>query len=268
MILSTQYAPAYLKGLSHLKRRETVHSWKTLAELVSRVDSAWSPILWEGGRRKSEFFESAEAVVLDIDDGFTITEAKKLLDELGYMYLIGTTKSHQKIKHEGTPKEQPACDRYRIVIPAATACTNIDDYKFSCEQLGKIFKGDDSVNDGARYFFRCSEITDVKESGKKFTWMKAKHERREAGDKPKPRVTGRLSQLAMKVLFNEWEKEPRESRHKTLFHTAASMRRFGMEDDQIHETLATTDLYKELMEEDGNEEIIRTINNAITAKED
>ena len=261
MILSTHPAPKYKKGLTHLDYVIDVHSWEALAKAVTREDYTWSPIVWKGGRRLQQYFQQAQALVLDIDDGLTIEEAKKLLDELGYIYLIGTTKSHQKIKHEGTPKEQPACDRYRIIVPAVAGCKDLRDYKYSLTKMAAIFKGDNSATDGARYFFRCSEIVAKKEEGKKFTWLKNKEPKY---DSPPKLVTGRITERAMSVLYNEWEGV---GRHETLFHTAASMRRFGIEPDEIIGQLRETNLYKELLAEDGAKELCRTINNAINAKE-
>jgi len=71
-----------------------------------------SPFEFKGGIKKSENWnnENQNILILDVDDGLSIVEAKdKFKDN---MYLIYTTKSHQ-IEKKGIK-----CDRFRIILPA------------------------------------------------------------------------------------------------------------------------------------------------------
>ena len=61
----------------------------------------------------SNYIESQNLMIFDIDDGMTIEEAKSLFSD--WTYLITTTKSHQKEKKQ--KNEMVTCDRFRIILP-------------------------------------------------------------------------------------------------------------------------------------------------------
>lgn len=70
----------------------------------------YSPFKFIGKTKVSENWNNSEQnlLILDIDDGLTIKEAKNIFSK--YKYLIATTKSHQK------DKKGKVCDRFRIIL--------------------------------------------------------------------------------------------------------------------------------------------------------
>lgn len=70
----------------------------------------YSPFRFIGGKKVSENWNNSQQdlLVLDVDDGKTIEEAKVIFKD--YKYLIATTKSHQ------VEKKGVKCDRFRIIL--------------------------------------------------------------------------------------------------------------------------------------------------------
>lgn len=60
--------------------------------------------------KNDNYLSEQNIIILDIDDGITIEEAKGLFKHV--VYVIATTKSHQIEK-----SDKPACDRFRLVLP-------------------------------------------------------------------------------------------------------------------------------------------------------
>jgi len=81
-----------------------------LHRMVSSDYRQYSPFKFIGRKKISENWNNSEQdlLILDIDDGLTITEAKEIFKS--YKYLIATTKSHQK------DKKGLVCDRFRIIL--------------------------------------------------------------------------------------------------------------------------------------------------------
>lgn len=81
-----------------------------LHRMVSSDYRQYSPFKFEENTKKSENWnnESQQLIILDVDDGLSILEAKEAFKE--YKYLICTTKSHQVLK------KGLKCDRFRIIL--------------------------------------------------------------------------------------------------------------------------------------------------------
>ena len=81
-----------------------------LHRLVKSDYRQYSPFKFEENTKKSENWnnDSQQLLILDIDDGLSILEAKEIFKE--YKYLICTTKSHQ------VEKKGLKCDRFRIIL--------------------------------------------------------------------------------------------------------------------------------------------------------
>lgn len=84
------------------------------------------------GKKKSENWsnEGQNILILDIDDGLTIEEAKIKFSK--YKYFLCTTKSHQ------VEKKGLKCDRFRIILKAKNVPHN-DSYFDYMEQLEKLY---------------------------------------------------------------------------------------------------------------------------------
>ena len=100
-------------------------------------------------KRKIENFESASGIVIDIDEGLSIEEAKRKLVQEKLNHIIITSKSHQVVK-----KESPAQDRYHILVFFSKEVTDEKEYRKAFNYLNRIFpQMDDSCQDLARFIF-------------------------------------------------------------------------------------------------------------------
>ena len=123
-----------------------------LIDIVKSDYRQISPFNFKDGVKKSDNWsnENQNLLILDIDDGMTIEEAKQEFKD--YKYLIATTKSHQ-IEKKGI-----TCDRFRVIFSA----TNVpmgDDYFKAMRALERKYPFiDEQVNTktGAFLgFFEC-----------------------------------------------------------------------------------------------------------------
>jgi hypothetical protein len=114
---------------------------------------------WEGGNN---------CVVLDIDTGLAIEEAKKILQGRDMLGLIVTTKSHQKDKHGFI------CDRFRIIFPMRTQlhCPT-ETYKVIFNEINKLFNYsvDAATKDPSRFYYgNANQLHWYIEGGTIFDW--------------------------------------------------------------------------------------------------
>jgi transcription elongation factor Elf1 len=103
----------------------------------------YSAIIFRGSR-KSENFEYATCVMLDIDNGMTLQEAESTLDQHQLNRAIITSKSHTAVHH-----------RFRIIIPLSRKIYTHLNYKDVVRDLKvSLFPAvDPNAMDGARFFF-------------------------------------------------------------------------------------------------------------------
>ena len=95
--------------------------WEKLPRMVKSQYRQISPYTFADGVKISENWSNdyQECIILDIDEGLTIEEAKEKFGR--YRYLLYTTKSHRKEKHG------VIADRFRIILPAVNIPRG-DDY--------------------------------------------------------------------------------------------------------------------------------------------
>lgn len=103
-----------------------------LHRVVKSDKIQYSPFNFIGGTKKSDNWNNSnqDLLILDIDDGLTIIEAKEKFSK--YKYLLCTTKSHRK------EKQGKVCDRFRIIIKAKNIPRN-DSYFDYMKRLEKIY---------------------------------------------------------------------------------------------------------------------------------
>lgn len=129
----------------------------------------WSPLVWRGGQRQKDAFQSCQLVALDFDSGeWTLDDAIQYVQTLGVAALVATTKSHRRAKTSGG-KTSPPCDRFRLVIMADT-CTSLDDYEYTMRQYVADLPADRACVDGARYYFPCTEVAWYQDGGRA-SWL-------------------------------------------------------------------------------------------------
>lgn len=122
------------------------------------LTNRWSQCIWKDGVRLSQNFLYSDFIVLDIDDGYPLSDAVKRFkfDK----HIIATTKSHQKQKGENPP-----CDRYRVVLVAEKRIIQGNWLKATQLSKGRMLNADTNCCDAARAFAPSVEIVSVNLNG-------------------------------------------------------------------------------------------------------
>jgi len=122
-------------------------------------DKAWSPSIFENNHRKIDSFLYSDLLALDFDEKISIEDAKKRLQELGYIFSLTYSRNHQKIKNKGTNSEKPACDRFRVVIPLSKRVHGAENYLATILEIYKHFsEADSQCLDVARFYFPSTGV--------------------------------------------------------------------------------------------------------------
>jgi hypothetical protein len=117
-------------------------------DLIQAVcNFAWSPFVFKGIRSKDTFI-STDFLVLDIDNGLSIEDAEKRIEESGYTCLAVPTTSH-------TPEQH----RYRLIFPLSRTITKVEEFEASILDLMEAFpESDAACKDYARFFFGSTTV--------------------------------------------------------------------------------------------------------------
>lgn len=197
----------------------------------------WSPIIWIQGSRAICNYVTCEYLTLDFDDGAqTIDDIKTILQQWRLAGIIGTSKSHQKVKTTESGIMLPACDRFRVVIPFERNIEDAGTYKYNMTEAFDIFRCDPSCKDAARYFYPCADIVHV--SPHSGTWpvyeqkegmqgkINAKRRQMMQDGIPPNDVTNALVHGI-----------PAGARNTTCFRVACCLLDCGQDEDQIYTSL-------------------------------
>lgn len=114
-----------------------------------KSDFNYSAGTFENGHRKADnYLNYSDLIILDIDEGLTIKEAKKIFEP--FDYILATTKSHQKQKDKKAP-----CDRFRIILPTDTPITlNKEEYTQMMTEVHNEYNFvDKSCKDASRFYY-------------------------------------------------------------------------------------------------------------------
>lgn len=125
--------------------------WEEVYKAVSWNGNYSASTFREGYRDKAHWIDGNNIIILDIDEGWTIEEAKEFLVKRKLQALIATTKSHQKVKDK-----KKACDRFRIILPTSTPFRGTaEQYSFMMGEIFKYFlnKPDKAARDVSRFYF-------------------------------------------------------------------------------------------------------------------
>ena len=120
-----------------------------LADLESTVkENNFSTIQWKDGIRNKKNFISASGFVVDQDEGFTIEEAEKLLQDEGINYALITSRNHTAENH-----------RFHIILPFNRKVLSLKNYESIANNIvNTLFPtSDPSVCDGGRFLFHSPE---------------------------------------------------------------------------------------------------------------
>ena len=116
-------------------------------------------------RNADNYLNYSDMIILDIDDGKTIEEARNIFEP--FDYIIATTKSHQK------EKNGVICDRFRVLLPTEKPITlNKVEYSKMMKEVYKDFPFVDQVCcDSSRFFFPSKNAQIITHSGfTNFEW--------------------------------------------------------------------------------------------------
>lgn len=132
----------------------------TLDQLADRITKfCWGPMLWRGGKCLTANFIASHWMALDFDEA-DYSLAQAINEWSDTVALIGTTKSHAKVK-----KGSPAKDRFRIVVPWAEAITDPRTYKYNLQRLIRQYDADSACSDPGRFFWPCRDIVFLQKQG-------------------------------------------------------------------------------------------------------
>ncbi len=143
----------------------------TFADLTcSLFEQPWSPCVWRSGRRAQANFISAEVVALDFDSGVSILDVCQTCVDRGLEFAVATTKSHRREKSKDGVITAPACDRFRLIMPAARIITDAGEYQWVMQTAMSEFPGcDRACRDAARFFFPSVKLSCFAD-GKPYSW--------------------------------------------------------------------------------------------------
>ncbi len=125
--------------------------FQKLKDLV-KSDFNYSAGMFKDGHRKAEnYLGRSNVVILDIDDGLSIKEARKRFEPI--THIIATTKSHQK------EKNGLVCDRFRVLLLCENEITlNSSDYHDLMKEIHKDFDFvDKACKDSSRFYYPSSD---------------------------------------------------------------------------------------------------------------
>ena len=145
------------KNFSNFHKTEEV-DLSGLQKVVTK--NIWSHILYHDNKRLEKHFQSTNMLVLDVDEGLSLSEAVKLFAE--YKHIIFTTKSHQK------EKNGVVADRFRVVLFLDKTITDLEEYKqIALFYTSSVFDFcDGACKDGARFWFPSKEVVSQVNEGK------------------------------------------------------------------------------------------------------
>jgi len=210
----------------------------------------WSPVVFkmngqENNRLKINF-ESSQLIVLDIDTGWEISDAKTFLDDYGLSYIIGTTKSHgiEKITESGSV--QPACDRFRVILPTDSICTDPKIFEYTMEKMTELIPTDLCVKNISQPFKPCKEIYAHNFDGVCMGWEEKPLAVIEAERKRKERQLQKLEKYRESGNIPFWiiEKIKRGvkaplSRNRTCYSIGLELTKLGYSESEIVKAILT-----------------------------
>lgn len=135
----------------------TTDSLEELAEKITTHD--WAPGTFSDSHRHAESWTGTDLLIYDVDEGLTLAEAEKRLDESKLQYVLLTSRNHQKEKRSGK-KVKPACDRFRIILPLEARITEVSIYRatWAAWMQDLCPEADKAAKDPARFFYHSPSI--------------------------------------------------------------------------------------------------------------
>jgi len=213
----------------------------------------WSPIIFDGGIREQARFLRADWCALDFDDGEMTLDRAVNNVFADCIRVIGTTKSHQKLK------AGVRADRFRVLLKFERPITSLDEYRATMVHYIEHHGADPACKDGARFFWPCQEIVDISTEG--YTQeIFAAPPRPVWTPKPCYRELGVIRRRSTEALRSVF---PRGEKNNRCFMIAKDMFDAGFEFDEILECIIKSPTYKGVSSRELIEEISQCIRSGI-----
>lgn len=134
---------SFFSSKPHLPKLMSCNSTEELIDIVT--NRGWSPFVFDGYRAQKSFLRT-NFLVLDIDDGLTISDALDRVKKLGLYCVCLPTASHTK-----------ELNKYRLIFVTDLVIDKVDTFKENMNTLVKDFPESDPscVTDCARFYFGC-----------------------------------------------------------------------------------------------------------------
>lgn len=207
----------------------------TLDELLNEITTKpWSAGIFKDGVRANKNLESIELLVLDIDEGCTLEEARQQFAD--YKHIIATTRSHQKEKNGIT------CDRFRVILFLHAPATSDQEYKEYWHAAQATFPFiDPACKDSARFFYPCSGLFNINYTGRPWHHKKLN----QSFAKPihihsEQVASGQRGKLARATLEFIAQGAPEGQWHHQLYKAAIDFKQQGYTYEEARERLLKT----------------------------
>jgi len=183
----------------------------SLSDIVEvALESNYSLSTFRDNHRHLDSFQSASLIGLDIDNGeneeqMSLEEARHIFAP--YKHIILTSRSHGKIKKPGTSSEQPAADRFRVILVLSKPITDLHTYYATWHALKEKFPViDRACKDPSRMWFASNDYVQHSDEGN-LVEVVLPQPKPKAKEKPEykpalPHQKGALSRSTIEFLTN------------------------------------------------------------------
>jgi hypothetical protein len=228
-----------------IEPKKVAYNWEKFSHpdafaLMQRaiVKKAISGVIWQDGRRLKRNFCYADMMVLDIDDGLTVEQAKEKLEDISH--IIATSKSHKKEKGKSGVR-----DRFRVVIPFENRITKVDDFEATVRKWAKEFDADMSKVNASSYFAPCLEIVSylpIDRDIYRAEIIKGTPPKKQKIGKPASTPVMAYLERNQKLIhtFITEGKPFGEGRQHSCFITAAKLHELGVSSDEIEKIIKSS----------------------------
>jgi hypothetical protein len=200
---------------------------QSLAEIAAVLTQySWAPGVFSNRRRLIANLSRIELLVLDIDSGCSLHDAREKFKE--YKHIIATSRNHQK------EKNGVVCDRFRVVLFLSTPIHSDKDFKATWNHIYNSYPFiDEACKDASRFFFPSPVVVSINASGK--TIEVVKHVEpilKSSTNILKSSTKGELWKSTLEFLSLG---APAGTRHNRLVQAVGNMREQGYSIDEVFE---------------------------------
>ena len=204
----------------------TVNHLSDLSKYI--LEYNYAPATFEKGDRKNAKFIAADLVALDIDEGLTLSAARKRLE--GYDHIIAPTRNHMKEKNGKVES------RFRILMPLERTVTDAKEYRATILELMNMFpEADKACKDAARMYYPSVKFEKSKTTGKAWP-VSSPQVKPEPIQNTTPEIKGKLRNETLHLLL--FGAQPGTA-NTTLYKAAKDCQRSGYSIEDVSDMVQT-----------------------------